>query len=81
MTTDFVNDATFWPSLPCQECRSVDVPFCIDDGTQTAGACELHVAILLRHLVVELRREVLIIRNEPVLPLPTQWDTQRVERR
>jgi len=78
MTMDFVNDATFWPALPCQECRAYDVPFCLDDGLQTAGACELHVGPLLKRLAVELRREVLVIRNGRVFPLPPDWNTQRI---
>jgi len=75
-TPEYVNDATFWPSLPCQERRADVVPFCLDAGVQTSGACEQHIALLLKRLVVEQQLEVLVIRNVPVGPLPPHWDEQ-----
>ena len=66
---EFIDDATFWPPLPCQMCRAQDVPFCVDSGAESVGACDEHIAPVLRHLVVNERREALVIRNCAVPPL------------
>jgi hypothetical protein len=53
MAPEFVDDATFWPALPCQECETEEVPFCPDAGDQTFGACETHVASLLKRVLYQ----------------------------
>ena len=67
--SDYVDDATFWPALPCMLCRSNDVAFFLDAGNEANGACENHLVRILKDFVLEQRREVLVMRNCPVGPL------------
>jgi hypothetical protein len=65
------DDATFWPALPCRLCRAEDVPFCLDCDGDNVGACGEHIGVLLRQLVVDRQREVLVLRNCALPPLTT----------